>query len=82
MSDATNGYIYRIKICTGKSLESTTDDGLCSRVLLELMTKLDGHKFYIENYHISPEVHLELYKKKLTAMGLHVQADKVCLKKW
>ena len=46
MSDATNGYIYRIQIYTGKGLESNIDVGLCLRVLLELMTGLDGHYLY------------------------------------
>ena len=32
LSDATNGYIYRLQIYTGKNLESTIDTGLCSRV--------------------------------------------------
>ena len=41
LSDTTNGYIYRLQIYTGKNLESTTDAGLCSRVLLELMIGLD-----------------------------------------
>ena len=33
LSDANNGYIYKIEIYTGKNLESTVDDRLCSRVL-------------------------------------------------
>ena len=48
---------------TGKNLESTIDTGLCSRVLLELMTGLDGHQlYYTDNYYTSPAVYLELYK--------------------
>ena len=34
MSDATNGYVYRTQIYTGKNLECTIEAGLSSRVLL------------------------------------------------
>ena len=50
LSDATNGYIYRIQIYTGKNLESTVEAGLNSRELLKLMTDLDGHQLYTNNY--------------------------------
>jgi len=43
MCDATNGYIYRMQIYTGRSMESNYDVGLCSRVVLELMDGLKGH---------------------------------------
>ena len=46
---------------TGKNLESTIDAGLSSRVLLELMTNLDGHQLYTDNYYTGPEVYLTLY---------------------
>ena len=69
LSDATNGYIYRIQIYTGKGFESNVDVGLCSRVLLELMTGLDGHHLYTDNYYTSPEVYLELYKRGINCCG-------------
>ena len=69
LNDATNGYIYRLKIYTGKNLESTIDTGLCSRVLLELMTGLDGHQLYTDNYYTSPAVYLELYKNGINCCG-------------
>ena len=34
LSDATNGYTYRLQIHTGKDMESETNIGLCSRVIL------------------------------------------------
>ena len=55
LSDATNGYIYKIQIYTRKGLESTVDVGLCSRILLELMIGLDGQQLYTDNYYTSPE---------------------------
>ena len=69
LSDATNGYIYRIQIYTGKNLESDVDVGLCSRVLLELMSGLDGHHLYTDNYYTSPEVYLALYNKGINCCG-------------
>ena len=38
LSDTTNAYIYRLQIYAGKNLKSTIVAGLCSRVLLQLMT--------------------------------------------
>ena len=46
----------------GKNLKSTIDAGLCSRVLLELITGLDGHQLYTNKYYTSSAVYLELYK--------------------
>ena len=70
LSDATNGYVYRLQIYSGKNLESDdVDVGLCSRVLLELMSGLDGHHLYTDNYYTSPEVYLTLYKKGINCCG-------------
>ena len=65
LSDATNGYVYRTQIYTGKNLESTIEAGLSSRVLLELMTDLEGHQLYTDNYYTGPEVYLTLYDKEI-----------------
>jgi len=73
LSDATNGYTYRLQKYTGKNLESTVDVELSSKVLLELMTGLDRHHLYTDNYYTGPEVYLQLYKKKKTAAGLYAQ---------
>jgi len=69
LSDATNGYVYRLQIYTGKSLESSVDVGLCSRVLLDLMTGLEGHRLFTDNYYTGPEVYLELYKRGNNSCG-------------
>ena len=69
LSDATNGYIYRIQIYSGKNLDSDVDVGLCSRVLLELMSDLHGHQLYTDNYYTSPEVFLALYDKGINCCG-------------
>ena len=66
LSDVTNGYIYRLPIY---NLESTIDAGLCSRVLLELMSGLDRHQLYTDNYQTSPAVYLELYKNRINCCG-------------
>ena len=48
LSDATNGYAYRLKIYLGENLESDdVDVGLSLSVLLELMPVLDGQHLYI-----------------------------------
>ena len=69
LSDATNGYVYRIQTYSGKNLDSDVDTGLCSRVLLELMSNLDGHHLYTDNYYTSPEVFLALYDKGINCCG-------------
>ena len=69
LSDATNGYVYRLQIYTGKNLESTVEAGLCSRVLLELMMGLDGHQLYTDNYYTSPEVYLQLFNNGINCCG-------------
>ena len=69
LSDATNGYIYRLQIYTGKNLESSVEVGLCSRVLLDLMTGLDGYHLFTDNYYTGPEVYLELYKRGNNCCG-------------
>jgi len=69
LSDATNGYVYRLQIYTGKNLESTINAGLCSRVLLELMTGLVRHRLYTDSYYTSPAVYLELYKNGINCCG-------------
>ena len=69
LSDTTNGYVYRIQIYSGKNLDSDVDTGLCFRVLLELMSDLDGHHLYTDNYYTSPEVFLALYDKGINCCG-------------
>ena len=62
LSDATNGYIYRLQAYTGKNLNPGSPDvGLSSRVCIELMSRLpEGLKLFIDNYYTSPR---DLYHK-------------------
>ncbi len=48
LSDATNGYIYRLEIYTGKNETLDNATGLCSRVVLDLMKGFDysGNTLY------------------------------------
>ena len=69
LSDATNGYVYRIQIYTGKNLKSSIDVGLSSRILLELMADLEGHQLYTDNYYTGPEVYLKLYDQGINCCG-------------
>ena len=69
----TNGYIYtnRLQIYTGKDMESETNTGLCSRVVLDLMSGLeaDGFHLFTDNYYTSPQLSLTLYKKGVKTCG-------------
>ena len=72
LCDATNGYVYRLQVYTGKNLEnSTTSVGLCSQVVLDLMAGFDkrGHELYTDNYHTSPQLFLSLHNKGINACG-------------
>ena len=71
LSDATNGYIHRLQIYTGKDIESETNAGLCSRVVLDLMSGMeaDGLHLFTDNYYTSPQLYLTLYKKGVNACG-------------
>ena len=66
LSDATNDYVDRLQIYTGKQLDTTVDTGLCSRVVLELMSGLEykGLQLYTDNYYSSPELLLKLYNER------------------
>jgi len=66
LCDATNGYIYRMQIYTGKSMD---DVGLCSRIVLKLMDGLEDHEVYTDNYYSSPLVYMTLYGDNNNACG-------------
>ena len=64
--DLSNGYVYKMQVYTGKNVESTeTDVGLCSRVVLDLMSGLEdkGLDLYTDNYYTSPKLYLELFNR-------------------
>ena len=71
LSDATNGYIYRLQIYCEKSLDASTEVGLCSKVVLNLTTGMEsnGHKLYMDNYYTSPQLFMTLYNKGINACG-------------
>ena len=72
LSDATNGYVYRMQIYTVRGMEITElEVGLCSRVVLDLMSGLEllGLDLYTDNYYTSPELYHELYKRGVNACG-------------
>ena len=53
LADATNGYIRTFQIYTGKSLEDGNSSvGLCTKVVLDLMSGLEGSSLYLymDNY--------------------------------
>ena len=73
LSEAKSGYVYRLKIYTGKS-EVETDEatlGLSSRAVISLMDGLfdKGHELYTDNYYTSPQLFTYLYDKGTMACG-------------
>ena len=52
-------------------MESETNTGLCSGVVLDLMSGLDAGGFYFltDNYYASPQLSLTLYKKGVNKYG-------------
>ena len=72
LADATNGYIRTFQIYTGKSLEDGNSSvGLCTKVVLDLMSGLEGSglHLYTDNYCTSPSLYLHLYNRGITACG-------------
>ena len=72
LSDATNGYVYRLQVYTGKNLKSgSTNVGLSFRVYIELMSGLpEGFKLCTSNYYTSPACIKLCTKKGTTAVEL------------
>ncbi len=70
LADATNGYVKNLQVYTGKTVEDNTSSGLCSKVVLDLMTNMDhtGLHLYTDNY-TSPSLYLTLYNKGINACG-------------
>ena len=71
LADSTNGYVKRLQIYTGKSLDTVDDVGLCTRVVLDLMSGLEGSglNLYTDNYYTSPTLFLYLFNQGINACG-------------
>ena len=72
LADATNGYIRTFQIYTGKSLEDGNSSvGLCTKVVLDLMSGLEGSglPLYTDNYYTPPSLYLHLYNRGINACG-------------
>lgn len=70
LADATNGYVKRIQVYTGKG-DGDNGVGLCSRVVLELVNGLEtsGLQLYTDNYYTSPVLFQHLYNNGMNACG-------------
>ena len=54
LSDATNGYVFRMQVYTGKGMETTEPEvGLCSRVVLDLMSGLEQQGLDLYTYQLT-----------------------------
>ena len=65
LSDAINGYVYRLQVYTGKGMETNQPEiGLCSRVVLDLLSGLEntGLVIYTDNYYTSFRVTCKVYR--------------------
>ena len=62
LSDAHNGYVYRLQVYTGKDLNTVSDVGLCSKVVLDLMSGLESfhNELFTDNYYTSPSLYMTL----------------------
>ena len=72
LADARNGYTVRLQVYTGKNSQlASNETGLCSRVVLQLLSGLESKspKVYRDNYYTSPGLFLALYKKGINACG-------------
>lgn len=72
LCEATNGYVKRLQVYTGKKLDDgTASVGLCSQVVLDLMAGFEqkGHELYTDNYYTSPQLFQCLYDKGINACG-------------
>ena len=69
LSDAHNGYVYRLQVYTGKDLNTVSDVGLCSKVVLDLMSGLESfhNELFTDNYYTSPSLYMTLYKNGVNA---------------
>ena len=71
LSDAHNGYVYRLQVYTGKDLKTVSDVGLCNKVVLDLMSGLESfhNELFTDNYYTSPSLYMTLYKNGVSACG-------------
>ena len=72
LADPRNGYTVRLQVYTGKNSQlASNETGLCSRVVLELLSGLESKspKVYMDNYYTSTGLFLALYKKGINACG-------------
>ena len=69
LSDATNRYMYRLQVYTGKNSDlSTSEHGLSTKVVLELVQHAQP-KLYMDNYYSNPRLFMTLYDKNVGACG-------------
>ena len=71
LADATNGYVKRLQIYTGKDVSnSSIQVGLCTKVVLDLVLGLEfSFHLYTDNYYTSPLLYNHLYNRGINACG-------------
>ena len=72
LSDAHNSYVYMLQVYTDKNLDSSVSAvGLCTRVVLKLMSGLENYhnELFTDNYYTSPTLYMTLYNRGVNACG-------------
>ena len=71
LSDARNGYVYRVQIYTGKNTVVPDCTGLSSRVVLDLLEGFEnaGVQVYMDKFYSSPNLFYTLGKKGIGCCG-------------
>ena len=71
LADATNGYVKAFQVYTGRTVEGSSDVGLCTKVVLDLLSehRNSGLTVYMDSYYSSPQLYAALYDQNINAVG-------------
>ena len=75
----------RLQVYTGKNLDSCGSDvGLCTRVVLELMSVLENYhkELFTDNYYTSPTLYMILYNSGVNACGTVRDPARLSSRSW
>ena len=70
LADAMNGYVKAFQVYTGRTVEGRSDVGLCTNVVLDLLSEYcnSGLTVYMDNYYSSPQLFAALYDQNINAV--------------
>ena len=72
LADATNGYVKAFQVYTGRTVEGRSDVGLCTKVVLDLLSEYrnSGLTVYMDSYYSSPQLCMTRTSMLLALLGL------------